>query len=671
VTKVRLPNDGLHTVGLSAILSLMIAFGAIGLLQLPFVAPAEANPIAAGLVIEGPTVNDNGFNWSSYQGLLRAQSELGVVGKVYTSTSSADYGPNLQKCVNDGNTACISVGFGMADATMSKATANSSTKFAIVDFSWSSYPDNLRGITFASDEVGYLAGILAGRMTQSDVIGAVGGMRIPSVESYIGGFRNGARCTNPDVTVIVTHTNNFSDPVRGARAAQEMIAQGADVIFSVAGQTGDGAVLTATQSGKWGIGVDADQYVTLFISGTVAGSDKLLSSAMKRTDNAVFDTIADVVSGTFTSGTVLYDLAVDGVGLAPFHEAAPSVPQSVQDELEAARQGIISGTIDVNTPCGKSAGLVTDVGTLTDNGFNWSSYQGLLRAQNELGVAGKVYTSTTSADYTPNIQQCVDDANSLCIGVGFLTSNPIRNAAESNPGTYFATVDFAYDTYPDNLRGITFASDEAGYVAGTLAGLMTQSDVVGSIGGMSIPAVDLFVDGYRNGAQCANPGVTVMISYTNDFGNPSLGAQKAQAMIAQGADVIFPAAAWTGYGAVLTATQSGVWAIGVDTDYFYSVFGGGTVAGSDHLLSSAMKRMDNAVFDTITDAISGTFTSGTVLHDLEADGVGLAPFHDADPYVSPGVRSELERVRQGLISGTIDVGASCRFKAYLPLVTKN
>lgn len=336
---------------LSAPLSLTALLVAIVLLGLQIGTPAGAGSVAAGLVTDVGGVNDMGFNWLSYQGLLRAQSELGVAGTVYTSTSPADYEPNLQQCVADGNDLCISVGFFTEDAIWKVAAANPDTRFAIVDVSRETYPDNLRGMTFAADELGYLAGTLAGLMTQSDVVGSVAGMQIPPVEAFVEPYRRAAQCANPDVTTIITYTGTFADPDLGAQVAQEMIAQGADVVFGVGGAMGNGAVLTAAQSGVWGIGIDVDQYLTTFMSGTVAGSDRLLSSAMKHLDNAVFDTIADVASGTFTSGTVLYDLAADGIGLAPFHEADALVPQSVRDELKRVEQGVIGGTIDVNALC--------------------------------------------------------------------------------------------------------------------------------------------------------------------------------------------------------------------------------------------------------------------------------------------------------------------------------
>jgi len=334
--------------------------------------------------------------------------------------------------------------------------------------------------------------------------------------------------------------------------------------------------------------------------------------------------------------------------------------------LLAASTGAQAGTEEVGV------GLVTDEATLVDMSLNWFSYQGLLRAESELGVVGTVYTSTSSADYEPNLQQCADDGNDLCISVGLLTAEAISNTAPANPGTYFAIVDVEFEDYALNLRGIWFAVEEAGYLAGTLAGLMTQSDMVGGVGGMQIPVVEAFLEPYRIAAQCANPDASVLLTYTGTFADPELGAEVAQDMMAAGADVVFAAAGPTGNGAVLTATQSGAWAIGVDVDQYVTLFLSGTVPGSDRLLSSAVKNWDNAVYATIADVVSDTFTSGTMAYGLAADGVGLAPFHDADPFVPQSVRDELDAVRQGIIDGTIDVYQPCGiYYLYLPCVVRN
>jgi basic membrane protein A len=314
-------------------------------------APAGPNTIGVGLVPDTAGLTDMAFNWLSYQGLLRAESELGVTGTVYTPTNDSEYGPNLQKCVDDGNALCISVGYPTAEAIQVAATANPTVAFGLVDVEVPSYPNNLRSMLFSADQSGYLAGTLAGLMSQSSVVGAVAGMEIPPVTVFTDPYRQGALCSKPETTVIVTYTNNFGDANVGAQAAQALMAQGADVIFGVGGNMGNGAVLTATQSGAWGIGVDVDVYHSLFMSGTVPGSDKVLSSAMKRLDNAVYDTIADVISGTFSSGPITYDLAQGGAGLAPYHEADPEVPDSVRGALARVERGLIDGVINPNGPC--------------------------------------------------------------------------------------------------------------------------------------------------------------------------------------------------------------------------------------------------------------------------------------------------------------------------------
>ena len=210
---------------------------------------------------------------------------------------------------------------------------------------------NVRGLRFNEKQAGYLAGVLAGEMTFTNTIGAVGGMEIPPVVDFLEGYRNGAQCTNTNVNVLSEYSGTFDDPNLGAAIAEGMMTQGADIIFGAAGNTGIGSILFSTQNGQWAIGVDTDQYISVFGDGTVFGSNNLLSSAMKRTDQAVYQTIEDYVNGAFTSGTVRYDLSMDGVGLAPFHETDSIIPQQVRDKLELVRQGIIAGIINVDFPC--------------------------------------------------------------------------------------------------------------------------------------------------------------------------------------------------------------------------------------------------------------------------------------------------------------------------------
>ena len=344
-----------HVPALRRVVAALVACLALAIVALLFFGlqayTARAGPNDIGLVLEPGGPNDHGFNELSVQGLLRAESELGVNGTVYPTTSSADYQAAFSQCVSDGNALCFGVGYTQFQAISITASLNPGVNFALLDFEWSDPKPNLRGINFNVEEAAYLAGVLAGRMTDENKIGAIGGLPLPPVDRFIDGYWYGARCANPAVTTWITYTYSFQDPSQGDEVARYMINHGADVIDGVAGPTGNGALLAAAELGKWAIGVDVDEYYTTFMSGGATGSDRLLTSVLKRVDNALYQTIQDQLAGYFSGGNVWLSLAEDGVGLAPFHEADPYIPVSVRNEITATRQAIISGALDVYGPC--------------------------------------------------------------------------------------------------------------------------------------------------------------------------------------------------------------------------------------------------------------------------------------------------------------------------------
>lgn len=316
-------------------------------------------------------------------------------------------------------------------------------------------------------------------------------------------------------------------------------------------------------------------------------------------------------------------------------------------------------------------GLIPDVGGVDDNGFNEMAADGLAHAVTDFGIVSAIYQPASTDEYAAKIAECVSAGSALCITVGWSLGDATMAAAIANPGVNFAIVDMSWDTYPDNLRGITFASEQVGYLAGTLAGLMSTSKVIGAIGGLPIPSVDAFMTPYQYGAQWADPSVQVILEYSYDFMNPPLGAQMAADQMSRGADVIFAVAGPTGIGVNLETAQAGAWTIGVDVDVYYSTFGGGTVDGHEFLLTSALKRVDNAVYHTIEAVVGGTFTPGTMINDLENEGVGLAPYHDAAGLIPQDVQNELAAVRQSIINGETDVWEPFyKYTISLPVVMK-
>ena len=343
---ITLKNHSRTTIlGVTMILLLL-------LLALPQAGQASPpKPIVyIGLIPDTGGIDDNSFNEKAAAGLAQAETDFGVVGTIYPTSPENDYPTQIAACVAGGNALCITVGYSMTDATLAAAVANPEVNFAIVDASWETYPDNLRGITFNSAQVGYLAGTLAGLMSASNVIGAIGGFPIPPVNDFMFPYQYGAQWADPQVQVLLEYAYNFMDPDLGAQMAEDQIARGADVIFAVAGPTGLGVNITTAQAGKWTIGVDVDVYYTFFGGGALDGHEYLLTSAMKRVDMAVYHTIEDIVDATFPSGTMVNALANEGVGLAPYRDAAASIPQAVQDQVAAVAQSIMNGETDVWEP---------------------------------------------------------------------------------------------------------------------------------------------------------------------------------------------------------------------------------------------------------------------------------------------------------------------------------
>lgn len=316
-------------------------------------------------------------------------------------------------------------------------------------------------------------------------------------------------------------------------------------------------------------------------------------------------------------------------------------------------------------------GMVTGSPILMDGGFNEMAYTGLMQAVTTYGIEETVYLSTDSEEISQNLSKCVVDGNNLCIMVGWLGMDQTHAAAQAHPGTYFAILDMPSEEDLPNLQGAVFATGEAAYLAGTLASYMTESKILGLIGGMDIWPVNEFLCGFRQGALDADPESSMILTYADTFIDPVVGASIAQDMLDQGADVIFPAAGSTGNGALLTAADAGAWAVGVDSDQYLTVFGNGAVDNAEYLLTSVMKRVDHAVFQIISETLTDSFVSGTVVYDLAVEGVGLAPYHEADPYIPAEAKTAVEAARIDLLSGAIDPLRACPpFHIYLPGIAR-
>ena len=289
-------------------------------------------------------------------------------------------------------------------------------------------------------------------------------------------------------------------------------------------------------------------------------------------------------------------------------------------------------------------GLVTDIGGLNDKSFNQLANAGLERASDELGVEIRVIESKSDADYIPNLQSLAEDGYDLVIAVGFLMQEATQQAAATYPDTNFAIIDATFDPALPNSVGLLFKEQEAGYLVGYLAGLVTESNTVSSVGGLKIPPVDHYIAGFAAGAKDANPDVKVLNGYSQDFVDQAKCKEVALDQISNGSDVVFQVAGGCGLGALDAADQEGAWGIGVDADQAYL---------GDHILTSALKRVDEAVYKTIQSAVEDSFAGGTaVVFGLADDGVGVGEINSAVPQEDvDAMNAQVD----GIVSGEIAV----------------
>ncbi len=289
-------------------------------------------------------------------------------------------------------------------------------------------------------------------------------------------------------------------------------------------------------------------------------------------------------------------------------------------------------------------GLVTDVGGVEDQSFNQSAWEGLCRAEEEFGITVNYLASTTDADYAPNIETFIDEEYDLIICVGYMLAEATRTAAEANPDQMFAIVDDSSCSDLDNVACLMFKQEQASYLVGYVAGMMTEKNNVGLVLGMASESMHLFGYGYSAGVLDANPSASILQANANSFGDPAIGSSLATNFITNGVDVIFHAAAATGTGVISECDSKGIMAIGVDSDQNY--------LAPETVITSAMKRVDNAVYDSVRKLVEGTLEAGVTVYDLSNAGVDIAP---TTTLLTDEVVAAVEEVKEKIIAGEIEV----------------
>lgn len=306
---------------------------------LSFTGMAGAKGLKVGMVTDVGGVNDQSFNQSAWEGLQRSKAELGAKVAYKESRQDGDYAPNLETLTDAGYDLIWGIGFLMGDAVESTARVNPDQKYAIVDYFYGpETPKNVACAIFQEEQPSFLVGYIAGKMTKSNKIGFVGGIKFPVIEKFEYGYMAGIKLANPDAEILRQYAESFTDAAKGKAIANNMYQQGADVVFHAAGGVGDGVIEAAKEKGKWAIGVDKDQ--------NYLAPENVLTSAMKRVDNAMFSIVEQLSKGEFKGGeAVVYNLANDGVGIAP--TTSKHVPPEILAEVDALIAKIKAGEVVV------------------------------------------------------------------------------------------------------------------------------------------------------------------------------------------------------------------------------------------------------------------------------------------------------------------------------------
>jgi basic membrane protein A and related proteins len=298
------------------------------------------------------------------------------------------------------------------------------------------------------------------------------------------------------------------------------------------------------------------------------------------------------------------------------------------------------------------AGVVTDIGGLNDRSFNMLANKGIKQAQAELGVDTRVLISKSNGDYVPNLTTLAQQQFDLIVPVGFLMADATNTVASKLPTANFAIVDYSATLLkdkPKNVQGLLFKEQEAGYLAGYLAGLWAKDNnakAVSTVGGQKIPPVDHYIAGFQAGAKKANPGIQTLNGYSQDFVDQAKCKEIALDQIAKGSKVVFQVAGGCGLGALDAAKEKGVQGIGVDADQAYL---------GDHILTSALKKVDVAVFEAVKRAQEGNFEGGTdVIATVENGGVGLGKISAAGQQYADQVKEIQDQIAAGEIPNIPD-----------------
>jgi len=342
---------------------------------------------------------------------------------------------------------------------------------------------------------------------------------------------------------------------------------------------------------------------------------------------------------------------------APAATPAPAEPTKAPEPTAAPAEPTVAPEPTEPPAPAMKVCQVTDTGGIDDRSFNATAWKGAERAQSELGFEAKYLESQQQTDYEKNINAFIEEKCDLIVTVGFLLGDATKAAAEANTDQKFAIVDFAYDPVLDNVLGLVFATDQGAFLTGYVAAASTKTGKVGTFGGIQIPPVTVFMDGFALGVQYYNEqkGTKVEVLgwdpatqkglFTGNFESTDDGRKLGETLMDEGADVIMPVAGPVGLGTAAAVKERGnAWIVGVDTDW--------TISAADYkdvILSSVLKNMDVAVFAASEQVKDGSFKGGLYVGTLENGGIGIPE----STIMSDELKAEVEQVKADIIAGKI------------------
>ena len=672
-------------------------------------APAAAEVAApaaykACVAFDTGGLGDKGFNDLAMKGLDDAKA-LGYDTAFAEAQGATDYAGNIQRLIDEGCQTIVTVGFTQGEATVAATLANPEINFGQVDATWPEagadftpgtaddlpFPPNFTGLDFQIDQASMLAGYLAAGFSKTGKIGTYGGAQFPGVTRFMDGMYAGIKYYNEknkakvkllgwdaakQTGTFVGGDNPWGDPAKGEQLAQTFMDQGADIVHPVAGGTGNGTIKAMLAAGKYAIGVDTDQAVSL-----PDYTGALMTSAQKAIDVAVLDLIKKNDGGDAGGENYIGTLANGGVALAPFHDFEGKFAADLVAAVDALKADISSGKVKVSdymTATAYKACVAFDTGGLGDKGFNDLAMKGLDDAK-ALGYDTAFAEAQGATDYAGNIQRLIDEGCQTIVTVGFTQGEATVAATLANPEINFGQVDATWPEagadftpgtaddlpFPPNFTGLDFQIDQASMLAGYLAAGFSKTGKIGTYGGAQFPGVTRFMDGMYAGIKYYNEKnkakvkllgwdaakqTGTFVGGDNPWGDPAKGEQLAQTFMDQGADIVHPVAGGTGNGTIKAMLAAGKYAIGVDTDQAVSL---PDYTGA--LMTSAQKAIDVAVLDLIKKNDGGDAGGENYIGTLANGGVALAPFHDFEGKFAADLVAAVDALKADISSGKVKV----------------